>query len=104
MARELTRRDVDKKLIGGRRRLTYSYEITLENLLPMGAEMTLYDQIPVAQHEEIKVKLASAEPQVSEQSDLGILTWKLRLAPGEKRTIKFGFAAEHPKEMHVVGL
>ena len=41
--RELKRREVDKKLIGDKRRLHYAYEITLENLLPTEARVTLHD-------------------------------------------------------------
>ncbi|HDQ74140.1 MAG TPA: mucoidy inhibitor MuiA family protein [Chloroflexi bacterium] len=104
VTRELRRREVDKKLIGGQRRLLYGYDALLENLLPVGIETTLYDQIPVARHEDIKVKLTSAEPELAEQSDLGILTWRLTLAPGEKRSVRFDFLVEHPKDMKVKGL
>ncbi len=102
--RELTRREVDKKLIGGRRRVTTSYEILLENLLEEELRLTLRDQVPVAEHEQIKVRLASAEPEVTEESELGILTWELTLAPSERRRVSFEFAVEHPRDTEVFGL
>ncbi len=104
VTRELKRREVDKKLIGGQRRLSYRYDVSLENLLPVAAEVTLYDQIPVARHEDVKVKLTAADPALSEQDDMGILTWRLTLAPGEKKTARFEFLVEHPRDMDVVGL
>ena len=104
VARELRRREVDKRLIGDRRRLRYGYEITLENLLPAEATVTLHDQIPVSRHEDIKVKLESADPQPTEQTELNLLDWELTLAPGEKRVVRFDFTVEHPREMSLIGL
>jgi len=102
--RELKRRDVDKKLIGDRRRLRYGYEITLKNLLPTEAKVTLHDQIPVPRHEDIKVKLESAEPKPTERTELNLLDWELTLAPGEERVVRFDFTVEHPRSMSLIGL
>ncbi len=102
--RELKRREVDRKLIGDRRRLQYGYEITLENHLAVEAHITLHDQIPVSRHEAIKVRLESADPRLSAQTELNLLDWELVLKPGEKRTVRFDFSIEHPREMELVGL
>ena len=102
--RELKRRDTDKRLIGGRRHLVYGYEIRLENLLPVKADLKLYDQIPVPRHEEVKVKLEACEPKSSEQSELNILKWELSLEPKEKRTVRFDFSVDSPQGMEVIGL
>ncbi len=102
--RELTRREVDKKLLRDRRRLRYGYEITLTSSLPDTAQVTVQDQIPVSRHEDIKVRLEAAEPRPTEQSDLNLLEWVLTLAPGEERTVQFEFTVEHPREMSVTGL
>jgi uncharacterized protein (TIGR02231 family) len=102
--RELKRREVDKKFVGDRRRIRYGYEVTLENLLPVAAQLLLHDQLPVARHEEIKVKLETADPKPTEQTELGLLDWSLTLAPGEKRVVRFDFTVEHPRAMQVAGL
>ncbi len=102
--RELKRREVDKKLLGDRRRLRYGYEITLENLLPVEAKITLHDQLPVPRHENIKVKLESAEPKPVERTELNLLEWELTLDSGEKRVIRFDFTIEHPRGMDLMGL
>jgi uncharacterized protein (TIGR02231 family) len=102
--RELARREVDKKLIGDRRRLHYAYEIALENLLQSEAKVTVHDQIPVGRHEDIKVKLTSIKPEPADQSELNLLDWELELAPGDKQVIRFEFTVEHPRGMRVVGL
>ncbi|HET89369.1 MAG TPA: mucoidy inhibitor MuiA family protein [Chloroflexi bacterium] len=102
--RELKRREVDKKLLGDRRRLRYGYEIELENLLPTEVTVTLQDQFPVPRHEDIKVRLESADPKPTEQSELNLLAWELVLAPDEERTVRFDFVVEYPREMDLTGL
>lgn len=102
--RELKRRQVDKTLIGGKRRLHYAYEIKLQNNTSRDITLTIYDQIPVSRHEDIKVKLVSVQPEPKEQSELNILEWKLSLAAGEKSQIRFDFDVEHPPDMQVFGL
>ncbi len=102
--RELKRRDIDKRIIGGKRHLAYGYEIRLENMLPTKANLTLYDQIPVPRQEDIKVRLESSDPKPSEQSELNQLTWRLSLESKEKRSLRFDFSVESPQGMNVLGL
>ncbi len=101
--RKLVRRDVDRKLLGARR-IRYAYEIKLENYLPREAKVTVLDQIPVSRHESIKVRWESGDPAPVEQTDMGEVRWELTLAAQEKRTLRFEFSVEHPRDMDVTGL
>ena len=102
--RELKRREVERKLLGDRRRIRYAYEITLHNTRSTEVTLTLHDQIPVSRHEEVKVKLESASPAPTEQTELNVLTWELTLPPGEEQIVRFDFSVEHPRGMTVTGL
>lgn len=102
--RELVKREVSKNLIGNNRRTQFAYKITLNNLLPAPARVTIFDQIPLGRHESIKIKLESVSPEPAERTDLNILEWNLELKPGEKREIGYTFTVEHPRDMDVVGL
>jgi uncharacterized protein (TIGR02231 family) len=102
--RELKRREVEKTIIGGKRRLHYGYEISVENLTPSEAALTVHDQMPASKHEDIKVRLESAEPKPTEQSELNLLDWELRLAPKEKRLVRFDFGVEAPQGLTITGL
>lgn len=102
--RKLTTHEVDKRLLGNRRRMQFGYRITLENLLPHAIRITARDQIPVSRHEDIKVQLSRSNPLPTEEAELGILKWELTLAAREKRDIEFEFVIESPKEMTLVGL
>jgi uncharacterized protein (TIGR02231 family) len=102
--RELLRREVDKSLIGGKRRIHCGYGITLENLRSNQSRITVHDQIPMAQHEDIKVRLETCEPKPTKQSELNLLDWELVLAPKEKRLIRFDFTIEYPQGMELLGI
>jgi uncharacterized protein (TIGR02231 family) len=102
--RELKAQSVDKTFIGDRRRMRFGYEIELRNLRTTKVEVELHDQMPLARHEQIKVRLESADPKPNEQSELNELTWKLMLAPNDKRLIRFDLSIEHPVSMTVSGL
>ncbi len=99
--RELKRREVDKSLIGGKRRVRFGYEIRIENLLPVQAKLTLHDQIPVSRHEEVKVRLEAAEPKPASQSELNLLDWEFILSPEEKRIVRFDFVVEYSQGLDV---
>jgi uncharacterized protein (TIGR02231 family) len=102
--RELVHREVDKRLIGSRKRILFGYQIEIKNLLSEETKVTLHDQIPVSRHEEVKVKLEAVEPAEEEHSELNILKWILTLEPGEEKTVRFDFKVEFPSEMNLVGL
>jgi uncharacterized protein (TIGR02231 family) len=102
--RKLTRREVDKSFVGARRRIHYTYQIEIENLLDANAALELHDQIPVSRHEDIKVKLDSISPKPVEQDGMNLIQWDLPLSPRQKRSVSFSFSVEHPKGVDVLGL
>lgn len=102
--RELVKREVDKRFLRDRRQMRYGYEIELHNLLAETAVVELHDHIPVARHEEIKVKLEQVTPEPSEQSDLNLLEWRLSLAAGAEQTVSYHYLVEYPRSLEVVGL
>ncbi len=101
--RELIGRTTGKALIGNTKRTSVGYKITLTNLLPRMAHVTMYDQLPVSRHEQIKTRLQEVSPNPTEHNDLNVIKWELELAPQEKREITFAFAIEHPRELQVTG-
>lgn len=102
--RELKARDVDKKLIGDRRRLRVAYEIEIKNWRTVPIDLDLRDQFPVARHEQIKVKLESCDPKPIEQTDLGELKWRLAVGANAQQTSRLEFSIEHPVNLTVTGL
>ncbi len=102
--RELKAREVDKKLLQDKRRLHYGYEIELRNLRPDKIALEIHDQLPVARHESIKVKLEAADPRPAEHDEMNELTWRLSLGSNARQIIRFDFSVEHPRDVQVTGL
>jgi uncharacterized protein (TIGR02231 family) len=101
--RELIERQVDKKFIGGNRRITFAYRLTITNLLVTANRIQIEDQIPHSRNEQIKVKVLKISPQIS-LGELGKLTWELDLPATAKTEIYYQFSIEHPEHLHVRGL
>jgi uncharacterized protein (TIGR02231 family) len=104
VSRELVHREVDKKFIGGKKRILFGYQVELKNLLTEETTITLHDQIPVSRHEEVKVILESVDPAIEEHTELNLLKWVLTLNPGEEQSVRFDFRVEFPRDMNLVGL
>jgi uncharacterized protein (TIGR02231 family) len=102
--RELKAREVDKKLIGDRRRLRVAYEIEIKNLRTQKIDLEVRDQFPVSRHEQVKVKLEACDPKPIEQTDLNELKWRLALDPNAKAVARFEFSIEQPTNLQVQGL
>jgi uncharacterized protein (TIGR02231 family) len=101
--RDLVERQVDKKLIGNNRRITYGYRIIITNLLEREIYLNLTEQLPVSRNEQIKVRLTRSNPQI-QLGEMGILEWDVTLAPQAKREIYYQFTVEHPPELSIQGL
>jgi len=101
--RNLVERQVDKKLIGNNRKITYGYQIVITNLQNQEANLKLTEQLPVSRNEQIKVRLSRSNPQI-QLGEMGILEWAFTLPAHAIREIYYQFTVEHPPELTVVGL
>lgn len=101
--RKLVRRTATKATLGSTRRREVEYETRIENHTPRAARVTVLDQLPVARDHEITVKPTTAEPEPTETTDLGVVTWKLDLAAGEETKIKLGFRVDTGKSVDLTG-
>lgn len=102
--RELRRRSTSKAVIGGSRTIDIGYEITVENHRGGPARISVHDHIPLSSDGDVKVRLREASPSPSEQSDLGELTWDLRLDTGKQAAIGYRFTIEHPAQATLTGI
>jgi uncharacterized protein (TIGR02231 family) len=102
--RKLVKRETDKKFLGDKRRIRYSYQIKLENHTGKEQNITVRDQIPLSRHENIKVKLDNVEPKESKLDGLNRLKWRIKLADKGKKNICYEFFIEYPRDMDVQGL
>jgi len=101
--RELVERQVDKKLIGQQRRMSYAYRLNVTNLHQVQVHLTLKEQLPVSRNEQIKVRLTLTNPKIV-ASEMGLLEWIMSLQPQAKQELYYQFVVEHPPDLGVIGL
>lgn len=101
--RELVERQVDKKLIGQQRRMSYAYRLNVTNLHQVQVHLTLKEQLPVSRNEQIKVRLTLTNPKIV-AGEMGLLEWIMSLQPQAKQELYYQFVVEHPPDLAVIGL
>lgn len=82
----------------------YIFEVTLENFKDVSIQVELKDQLPLSYQEEIKVQINQITPEPNNTDKQNFLTWKIDLAPNEKKTITLDFQVEYPEGKSVRGL
>lgn len=104
--REQIERSVEKGALlqSDLRRTTYAYRITVHNYAAFACNLVLRDQLPVSQHERIKVKTQAIQPAPTERTKLELLTWRFPLAADGEYKIEYRFTVEHPQDVQVLGL
>lgn len=104
--REQLERGVEKGALlqSDLRRTTYAYRITIHNYSSFAHSVVVRDQLPVSQHERIKVKTQQIQPPPGERTKLELLTWRFPLAANEEYKIEYRFTVEHPQDMQVRGM
>ncbi len=104
--REQIERSVEKGALlqSDQRRITYAYRISVHNYATFSRNIVLRDQLPVSQHERIKVKTQAISPAPSERTKLEILTWRFPLAADEEYKLEYRYTVEHPQDVQVRGL
>lgn len=85
------------KLIGSNRKQTFTYEISLKNGKAETVDLDLKDQYPVSTDNSMDIELLSSDNAIVD-SETGILTWKMKLQPGETKKIRFSYSVKYPKD------
>ncbi len=80
----------------------YAWRMEITNASDEKATLKLKDQVPVAQNDDIRVKVTELSPKPDERTPEGILTWELELDPGGKAVVEIGFYIEYPKGMILI--
>jgi uncharacterized protein (TIGR02231 family) len=96
--------DTQPKLLGNTRTISYGYSIELSNFKTTAQSITLVENIPVSQRKEIKVSLREGTTKPDDKNDDGFLKWNVPLAPGETKTVMFGYVLEAPESFQINGL
>lgn len=95
----------DAGFLGSKKRFKYAYRFELANYRDQSAQVELAEHVPVSELDDIQVEL---EPSTTKGYALaaqdGIATWKLELAPSEKKTVELAFHVDVPSSYESGGL
>ena len=88
----------------GSNRVTYQVSVELDNFKKRAITVSLLDQLPLPRNAEIKVSLEEAQPKPDETKPDGTISWKVSLAPGEKKKVSYDIVIEYPKGTDLAGV
>lgn len=85
------------KFLGSDKLQKITYEITVKNNKKEPANLLLKDQFPLSTNKEIEVELTDAG-NAEVNNEIGVLNWKIVLAPGEIKKVRFTYSVKYPKD------
>jgi hypothetical protein len=88
------------KLLGSNKLQKITYELTVKNNKKDAVKMMLKDQFPVSTDKDIEVDLLDSS-NGAVNKELGILTWRLELQPGESKNVRFAYTVKYPKDKSI---
>ena len=81
------------------------YQITLNNQHNKAYPLHIFDNVPVASHDDIKVTLTGDAPTDKDIDDKkGVLRWERSLKGISETRLKYGYTVTYPEDKSVLGL
>ena len=88
------------KFLGSNKVQKLYYELTVKNNKKDTVKMLLKDQYPLSTLKDIEVELLE-DGGATVNPETGVMTWKLEIAPGEARKLRFGYSVKYPRDKSV---
>lgn len=85
-------------------KVNYEYTIEITNGKSKKVTLNLNDQFPISRNEKIRIESTPVKGDEVVVNEEGIISWKVTLAAGEKKSIPIQFSVSYPKELSVTGL
>jgi hypothetical protein len=85
------------KFLGSNKLQKLTYELTVKNNKKEAINLLLKDQYPLSTNKEMEIELLENNDAMI-NSETGVLTWKLSLAAGESKKIRFSYSVKYPKD------
>lgn len=76
---------------------TFTYDLTVRNNKKEEIFMLLKDQYPLSTDKEVTIELLE-DGKAKVNTETGILTWELKLAPNETKKIRISYKVKYPKD------
>jgi len=82
----------------------HRYKITITNGHKKPMPVTVFDQMPYAEHEDLQISLLNSSPKPSRSNvddKKGVMAWDLIAQPGKSKTIEFGYQLVWPTDKNI---
>jgi Domain of unknown function (DUF4139)/N-terminal domain of unknown function (DUF4140)/TonB-dependent Receptor Plug Domain len=84
------------KFLGSNKLQKITYQLTVKNNKKDPVKLMLKDQYPISTNKDVEVELLESDEAMN-NTDIGVLTWKLELAPGEIKKVRISYSVKYPK-------
>ncbi|NLI24078.1 MAG: DUF4139 domain-containing protein [Bacteroidales bacterium] len=101
LRRERIKEFTSRQSLGSSRKDTRGFEITVRNNKKVPVSLMLQDQIPVPVNKDISVDPVEISGGNLEKQT-GKITWNLKLAPSESKTLRLVYEVKYPKNRQVI--
>lgn len=98
--REKIKDKASTSLIGGVKKETTAWEISIRNSKAENVQLVIEDQIPLSRVKEIEVELTSSDG-AKLVPETGILTWESEVKAKESKKIKFSYQIKYPDKYYI---
>lgn len=91
---------VDKsgtKFLSSYKEQTFTYDLTVRNNKKEEVQMLLKDQYPLSSDKDIMIEVLD-DGKAKVNTETGIMTWELKLAPNETKKIRISYKVKYPKD------
>jgi len=88
------------KFLGSNKKQVFTYELTVKNNKKEAVQMLLKDQYPLSTNKDIEIELLESSGAAN-NTELGVLSWKLQLPPGESKKVRVSYSVKYPKDKYV---
>ena len=92
-----------QKVVGTNKTELKGYELILRNNKNQPVSLEILDQVPLSKNKEIQVNIEE-QGGATYNADYGSLLWKIDLAPGDTKKIRFVYSVKYPKDKQISGL
>lgn len=91
------------KFIGSNKKQAFTYLIKIRNTKKEAIELSLKDQYPLSTQSDVEIELLESSG-AGVNKETGMLSWNLKIAPNETKTIKLSYSVKAPKSKILAGL
>jgi len=85
------------KFLGSNKKQVFTYELTVRNNKKEKVQMLLKDQYPISSSKDIEEELLESGG-AAVNTETGVLTWQMDLAPGETKKYRVSYSIKYPKD------